>query len=97
LLGDERGLGGFLEEPALQAAGFDEMGKVADQKKLVYCDAEITLALTILKGRELAINAAHGCWSTTSKGSTHAKITPGQARELTTQTVRAAKERARKQ
>jgi len=74
----------------------DEMVKVADEKNLVYNDKEVTRALTILKWRKLAINATRGFWCPTSEGSKHPRITPGQARELTTLRVLIAKEKARK-
>jgi hypothetical protein len=60
----------------------DEAVKLADQKKLVYCEQEVTRALTVLKRRKLAINANHGIWSTTGEGFTHPKLTSAQAREF---------------
>jgi len=66
------------------------------EKNLVYNDEEVTRAFTILKWRKLAINATRGFWCPTSEGSKHPRITPGQARELTTLRVLIAKEKARK-
>jgi hypothetical protein len=83
--------------PMRTAAIKDEAIKVGNQKKLVYRDEEVTRALTILKRQKLAINATHGIWSTTAEGLTHPKITAGQARDLTANSTRAAKERSRRQ
>ena len=43
----------------------DHMVRVAAQKNLVYVDAAVTRALTILKWRQLAINEPYAVWSTT--------------------------------